>query len=329
MRVLVAGGTGAIGRQLVPLLLERGDEVVVLSRGTRDREWVEAAGAQYVRADALVAGQVNRAVKAAAPDAIVDLLTALPDPIDPRRIDRDMTATNLLRKLGAENLIAAASAAGVSRIVAESVAFVYDPGEGEVNPEGAQLWRRPPRRFAPALEAIRSHERALRRAGGIVLRFGHLYGPGTSYARGGGAADQVLRGKFPIVGGGTGVFSFVHVVDAARAIDAALRVDSGPTLLNVVDDDPAPVSEWLPVYADLLGAKRPSKAPAPVARLFAGSYGVAFLTKIRGASNARAKEALGWEPLYTSWREGFAAELGEHSATVAGLLSPAVTAKAA
>ena len=151
----------------------------------------------------------------------------------------------------------------------------------------------------------------IRAAGGTVLRFGHLYGPGTAYASHGASADQVRSGKFPIVGGGTGVFSFIHVRDAARAIAAALHSSGGQTLLNIVDDDPAPLSEWLPVYAALLGAKKPSKAPAFIARLLAGSYGVAFLTEIRGASNARAKETLAWQLEYPSWRDGFAAELGD------------------
>jgi nucleoside-diphosphate-sugar epimerase len=321
MRVLVAGGTGAIGRQLVPLLVERGDDVFVVSRGRSELGWVEQAGARHVPADVLVEDQIAAAVKASAPAAVVDLLTALPDPIDPRHIDRDMVATNHLRTIGAGNLLSAAKAAGVGKIVGESVAFVYDPSGDRVNPEGAQLWQQPPARFAPARDAIVRHERAIRKAGGTVLRFGHLYGPGTSYARDGGAADQVRNRKFPIVGGGTGIFSFIHVIDAARAIDAALRVDGGPTVLNVVDDDPATLSEWLPVYAELLGAKAPSKVPALIGRLFAGGYGVAFLTKIRGASNVRAKEALGWAPIYASWRQGFASELAGDAPAVG---SPAV-----
>ena len=311
MRVLIAGGTGAIGRQLVPLLIARGDDVAVVSRGTMQTESTQARGARTLTADALDADELLSAVEAADPDAIVDLMTAIPSPIDPRRIDRDMAATNQLRTTGTQNLLAAAAAAGVKRVVGESIAFAYDPDEEPVNPEGAALWKSPPRRFAPAMEALVAHERMIRAAGGTVLRFGHLYGPGTAYASDGASADQVRSGKFPIVGGGTGVFSFIHVRDAARAIAAALHSSGGQTLLNIVDDDPAPLSEWLPVYAALLGAKKPSKAPAFIARLLAGSYGVAFLTEIRGASNARAKETLAWQLEYPSWRDGFAAELGD------------------
>jgi nucleoside-diphosphate-sugar epimerase len=309
MRVLVAGGTGAIGRQLVPVLVERGDEVVVLSRSGKRTDWVAQAGARSVTADALDASELRDAVEVVVPDAVVDLLTALPAAIDPRHIDRDTAQTNRLRTKGTENLIAATKSLGVPKLVGESIAFIYDPAGDAVNPEGAPLWKRPPKRFAAAVAAVVQHERLIRHAGGTVLRFGHLYGPGTAFSTDGAIADQVRKHKFPIVGSGGAIFSFIHVRDAARAVDAALRVDVGPTLLNVVDDEPASVSEWLPFYAETLSARRPSKVPAPVARLLAGSYGVAFLTQLRGASNTRAKEVFGWEPEYRSWRQGFAAEL--------------------
>jgi nucleoside-diphosphate-sugar epimerase len=309
MRVLVAGGSGAIGRRLVPLLVDRGDEVVVLSRSKKNTAPVVEAGARVVTADALDADRMRTAVNAVQPDAIVDLLTALPRAIDPRRIDRDTAATNELRTVGTENVIAAAREAGVQRIVSESIAFIYDPGAGRVNTETAALWKRPPRRFTAAVDAVRVHEKLVTDAGGTILRFGLLYGPGTEFAPQGGIADQVRKGRFPIVGGGSAVFSFTHVDDAATAIDAALRADVGGTVLNVVDDEPAEIREWLPYYAQTLGARAPGKVPAFVARLLVGSYGVAFNTKMRGASNARAKELLDWVPEHRSWRDGFTADL--------------------
>ena len=310
MKVLIAGGTGAIGRQLVPLLVARGDDVTVVSRGVAAAGRVEMLGARILAVDALEADSLLQAMQAARPETVVDLMTAIPSRIDPRHIDRDMAATNELRTTATRNLIQAATTAGARRIIGESIAFAYDPREPAVNSEDATLWRNPPSRFAAAMAAVVEHERMIREAGGTVLRFGHLYGPGTAYAGDGSTAEQVRGKKFPIVGGGTGIFSFIHVGDAARAVEAALHAQRAPTVLNIVDDDPAPLHEWLPVYAGLLGAKAPGKAPTFIARLLAGSYGVAFLTQIRGASNVRAKETIDWQPTFASWRDGFAAELG-------------------
>ena len=306
MRVLVAGGTGAIGRQLVPLLAARGDEVVVVARRSRP-----LSGARVVAADALDAAALRGVVLEAAPDAVVDLLTAIPATLDPKRVDRDLAATNRLRTVGAAGLVAAAVEAGVSRVVGESIAFAYDPAGPDVCSEDEPLWRRPPTKFAAVMDAVQEHERTLAGVGGTVLRFGHLYGPGTAFAADGMVGEQIRARRFPIVGDGGGVFSFVHTRDAAAAVVAALDADAGAGggVFNVVDDDPAPVRSWVPEFAEMLGARRPMRVPAFVARLAAGSYGVAYMTSLRGASNARAREALGWRPSVASWREGFRAEL--------------------
>jgi nucleoside-diphosphate-sugar epimerase len=295
-----------VGRQLVPLLAARGDEVVVLARRAR-----EVSGARVVEADALDADAISRAVGEARPDAVVDLLTAIPPRLDPRRVDRDLAPTNELRTVGASNLVAAARAAGVERLVGESIAFAYDPSGPRVCSEDDALWRSPPSRFRAAMEAVVAHERLLLDAGGTVLRFGHLYGPDTAFASDGMVGEQLRARRFPVVGGGAAMFSFVHTRDAASAVVAALDAGAAaaPAVFNVVDDDPVPLHDWVPAYASMLGARRPMRVPAWLARPAAGSYGVAYMTELRGASNARASEALGWRPELASWREGFAAEL--------------------
>lgn len=306
MRVLIAGGTGVVGRQLVPMLASRGDEVVVMARRA-----VPVEGARVVAADALDADAVARAVEEARPDAVVDLLTAIPPKLRPRKVDRDLAATNRLRTTGASHLVAAAQAAGVERLVGESIAFAYDPSGPRVCSEDDPLWRKPPPRFRGAMEAVVSHERLLLDGGGTVLRFGHLYGPDTAFAADGMVGKQVRWWRFPVVGGGGAVFSFVHTRDAAGSVVAALDANGAAarSVFNVVDDDPAPLLEWLPAYARMRGALRPVRVPSWVARPLAGSYGIAYLTSLRGASNARAREVLGWRPQVASWREGFAAEL--------------------
>ncbi|MFP3989697.1 NAD(P)-dependent oxidoreductase [Streptomyces sp. E11-3] len=299
MRVLVAGATGVVGRALLPLLTSVGHEVTALSRTPRQGTVV---------ADALDRSALHRAVREAAPDAVVHLLTAIPAEVNPRRLARDFALTNRLRTEGTRNLYEAARDAGATKVVAQGLAYAYDPeGEGPAT-EDAPLWRRPPRQFAPVLAALRELEERTTDAGGTVLRLGHLYGPGSSYAADGSFVRQVRAGKVPLVGGGGSVFSFTHAHDAATAVVAALdKPHTGP--LNIVDDTPVPLRDWLPELARMLDAPAPKAAPAVLARMAVGGWGVAFMSKLRGADNARARLSLDWRPRYPVWREGFAAEL--------------------
>ena len=315
MRVLVAGATGVIGRPLVPLLRSVGHEVIGLARSPGAADRVRQLGARPVLADALDAEAVDRAVRDSAPDAIVHMLTAIPANVDSRHLARDFAATNRLRTDGTRALLAAAERAGVRRVVAQGLAYAYQPGEAGPANEDAPLWRDPPRQFVPVLDALRELERQVTSAGGLVLRFGHLYGPGTAFAADGGFGTAVRDGKMPIVGGGTATFSFTHADDAASAVVAALDRDVAGAL-NVVDDDPAPVRDWLPELARLAGGPVPKRVPAALARLAVGGWGVAFLTRLRGADNARARLALDWRPRYPSWRDGFAAEFARDDPAV-------------
>lgn len=308
MRVLVAGATGVLGRQLLPLLATAGHEVAGLARSA-----AEQPGATMMAVDALDRAAVGQAVRDAKPDAVINMLTAIPADINPRRLARDFELTNRLRTEGTRNLLAAAESAGVQRVISQGLAYAYEPdGPGPAD-EDAPLWKQPPRPFVPVLAALRELERRTTDSGGSVVRFGHLYGPGTIYAHDGSFARQVRAGKIPLVGGGTAVFSFTHVQDAAAAVLAALARDGHPggsRVLNVVDDHPAPMSEWLPYLATLLDAPEPKRVPAMLARLAVGPWGIAFMTRLRGADNARAKRSLDWAPRYPSWRAGFTAELG-------------------
>jgi nucleoside-diphosphate-sugar epimerase len=301
MRVLVAGATGVIGRQLVPLLQSAGHEVSALARDPAKAP----EGVEVVEGDALDPSSVARAVEAGRPEAIVHQLTALPAMSNPRRLRAQLKSTNRLRTEGTANLV---EAAGGRPIVAQSVAFAYAPRGDRVVDEDTPLNLDCPRQFREGVAAIAAHEQQITGASGVVLRYGWLYGPGTAYARDGAYAALVRRRGFPIAGDGGGVFSFVHVRDAAEATVAALELQ-GPRTLNIVDDHPAPIREWLPEYARLLGAKPPRHVPLWLMRLAAGPLGVESMTEQRGASNARARAALGWEPAYPDWRGGFAEEL--------------------
>lgn len=314
MRVLVAGATGVIGSRMVPLLTAMGHEVTGLARPGGDTAALEAAGAQMAVADALDRDGLRRAVRRTSPDAVVNMLTAIPAEIDPRHLARDFAQTNRLRTEGTRNLIDAAPGA---RIISQGLAYAYQPGEGPAD-EDAPLWRTgTPRQFAPVLDALVELERLTARAGGLVLRLGHLYGPGSVFAADGSFVRQVRAGKVPLVGGGHAVFSFTHADDVAAAVGAALDRQDVTGVLNVVDDRPVPVSEWLPRLAEILGAPAPRKAPAALARLAVGGWGVAFMNRLRGADNARARLRLDWRPRYASVAEGFAAELGGGTAAAA------------
>jgi nucleoside-diphosphate-sugar epimerase len=312
MRVFVAGATGVIGKQLVPQLLAGGHEVVAMTRSQGKVEDLEAAGATPVVADGLDGEAVRRAVLGAEPGAVVHELTALSSIGGLRNPDRGFELTNRLRTEGLDYLLAAAREAGARRFLAQSYAggWPYAPEGGPVKDEDDPLDPSPPRTLSRTLDAIRHLEAATVGADGIeglVLRYGALYGPGTNMVEGGEFAELVRRRRFPIVGDGTGVWSFVHVEDAASATAAAVE-RGAPGVYNVVDDDPAPASEWLPTLAEALGAKPPRRVPTWLARIAGGEAGVSMMTQSRGASNAKAKRELGWAPRYPSWREGFRAE---------------------
>jgi nucleoside-diphosphate-sugar epimerase len=310
MRVFVAGATGAIGRQLVPRLVARGHEVHGMTRSESKRELLHQLGAVPVVADALDADQVADAVGRAKPDVIVHELTAIGG-LDMRHFDRDFALTNRLRTDGTDHLLSAGQAVGVRRFVAQGVAAygMYVRAGGPVKTEEEPLESRPAREMRETLAAIRHLEQAVLGAEwtqGIVLRYGAFYGPGTSLAPGAEQFNLVRRRKFPLVGDGAGVWSFVHVADAAEATVAAIERGSRG-VYNVVDDDPAPVAEWLPTLAQQLGAKKPMRVPRFIGRLFAGEAGVIMMTEVRGASNSKAKRELAWHPAHPSWRQGFAA----------------------
>jgi nucleoside-diphosphate-sugar epimerase len=306
MRVFVAGASGAIGRPLVPQLVAAGHEVTGTTRSEERAEGIRASGARAVVCDALDADALRAAVEQAAPEVVVHQLTALPYRFNPR--DKEIYApTNRLRTEGTRSLLEAASAVGARRLVWQSIAFAYRPAaQPEVMDEDAPLALASPPPFGEAIRAIDEMERAVVGAEGmegLVLRYGWFYGPGTYYANDGSMAHDVGRRRFPVIGKGTGMFSFVHVDDAASATVAAVE-RGAPGIYNIVDDDPAPQREWLPVYAEAIGAKRPLRVPVWVARLVVGK--IANLAGLQpGASNAKAKRELGWEPRWRSWRQGF------------------------
>ena len=303
MRVFVAGASGAIGTRLVPRLIERGHEVTGTSRSPENAERLRALGAQPVVLDLLQREAVIEAVVAAKPDAIVHEATALADVRFSRNLDRTFAQTNRLRTEGTDALVAAARAAGVRRLVAQSFAsFRYAREGGPVKTEDDPLDPEPVSTTRETNAAMRYLDQAVTDAGGIALRYGGFYGAPND-----GLLEPVRKRRFPIVGDGGGVSSFIHLDDAATATVLALEHDGGPAVYNIVDDEPAPVREWLPVLASVLGAKPPRHFPRWLARLFAGEAGVVIGTEARGACNAKAKRELGWTLRYPSWREGFTA----------------------
>jgi nucleoside-diphosphate-sugar epimerase len=305
MRVFVAGASGVIGRPLVRQLVAAGHEVTGMTRRQERAEEICAAGAAAVVCDVFDAEALREVVVAAAPEAVIHVLTALPRRYNPR--SDYLAATNRIRVEGTRNLVAAAEAAGARRLVAESIAFAYRPQDGWAKGEEEPLFTDAPGRFGAAFEAVSELERAVLGAEGIegvVLRYGWVYGSGTYYDRGEQQAEEVMKRRLPIVGKGTGTFSFVHVEDAASATVAALE-HGAPGIYNVVDDEPAPLREWVPAYAEALGAKPPRRVPVWLARLVAGKDVAASAVGLRGADNAKAKRELGWQPAHPSWRQGF------------------------
>lgn len=311
MRVFVAGASGAIGRPLVRRLVEAGHQVTGMTRDPRRAEAIRAVGAEATVCDVFDPAALVGAVVAARPEIVVHELTSLPADLDPRR-KGVYDANNRVRREGTRNLVAASASAGAARLIAQSVAFLYAPVGGWVKGEDEPVLEGAPGQLGAALDAALELERQVLGAAGVegtVLRYGFLYGPGTAYAADGYQAELVRRRRFPIVGRGDGTFSFVHVEDAAAATVAAC--EAGPAgVFNVCDDEPAPLREWLPVYAEAVGARRPLRVPTAIARLVAGRGAVEIAASLRGASNERARRLLGWRPEYESWRRGFADALG-------------------
>jgi nucleoside-diphosphate-sugar epimerase len=305
MKVFVAGASGVIGRPLVRQLVAAGHEVTGMTRREERAQGIRGVGAEAVVCDVFDAEALHRAVAGARPEVVLHALTALPSKFDPK--SDYLAATNRVRAEGTRNLVAAARAAEARRVVAESVAFFYEPEGDWVKDEEARLFVDPPGRFAAGCDALRTLEGEVVEAEGLeglVLRFGWFYGAGTYYDRGGSIAQETLKRRYPVIGGGAGTFSFIHIDDAAAAFVAAL--DHGaPGIYNVVDDEPAPLRQWLPLYAQALGAKPPRRVPAWLARLIAGADLASTAVSMRGASNAKAKRELGWEPAHPSWRQGF------------------------
>jgi nucleoside-diphosphate-sugar epimerase len=308
MKVFLAGATGVVGARLVPQLVGAGHRVMGTTRTPGKVDAVRALGAEPVLMDALDAGSVKDAVADAAPDVVVHQLTALPAALDPRRFREAFAETNRLRTEGTDHLVEAAAASGVRRFVAQSyAAWPYARVGGPIKTEDDPLDDRPAPAMRDTLDAILHLERAVTTAPGIdglVLRYGAFYGPGTGLGAGGAVLESVRRRRFPVVGSGDGVWSFVHIDDAASATVAAIQ-GGPPGVYDVTDDEPAPVREWLPAFAAAVGAKPPRRVPVWVAKLLIGEAGVMLMTDIRGASNEKAKRELGWTPRYATWRDGF------------------------
>lgn len=310
MKVFLVGGAGAIGKRLVPILVANGHEVAATTTSERKLPQLGEAGAEGVLVDVLDKSAVLTAVMRAEPDVVIHEATSLSNIGSFRNFDKTFAVTNRLRTEGTDNLLAAARAAGAHRFVAQSFTGWPNEKKGKmIKTEEDPLDSDPLPSTREGIAAIKYVERVVTEAAdleGVVLRYGGFYGPGTSLAPGGEHAKAVQKRRFPIVGEGTGVWSFIHIEDAAAA--TALAVDHGaPGLYNIVDDDPAPVSEWLPVLAKEVGAPPPRHAPVWLGRLLAGSVAVSMMTDMRGSSNAKAKRELGWQPKYSSWRQGFAA----------------------
>jgi nucleoside-diphosphate-sugar epimerase len=305
MRIFLAGATGALGSRLVPQLLAAGHDVTGTTRSSAKADALRAAGVEPVVADGLDRDAIVAAVVGARPDAIVHQLTALAGMSSLRDFDGAFALTNRLRTEGTDNLLAAAREAGVGGFVAQSYAgWPYARSGGPVKSEDDPLDPDPVPSMRETLAAIRHLEAAVTEAGGIVLRYGGFYGPGTGLTRGGEQVEMIRKRRFPIVGDGGGVWSFVHIDDAAAATVAALERGT-PGIYNVVDDEPAPVRDWLPVLAAAAGAKPPRRLPRWLARLAAGEALTAMMTESPGASNAKARGELDWAPAHPSWREGF------------------------
>lgn len=308
MKVFVAGASGAIGRRLVPLLVAGGYEVVAMSRSREKTRALHELGAEPVVADGLDRTSLTQAVMRAEPEVVIHQMTGLAAVTSFKKLDEELAPTNRLRTEGTDYLLAAAAAAGARRLIAQSYGlWRYGGGDRRMKTEDDPLDPSPPATMSRTLEAIRHLESSVPAAAGmegVVLRYGFFYGPGTPIAANGPLVDLVRKRKWPIVGDGGGVWSFVHVDDAAVA--TLMAVERGaPGVYNVADDQPARMDVWLPELANVLGAKPPRHVPEWVGRLAAGESGVYMSTHLTGISNAKAKRELGWRLRYPTWREGF------------------------
>jgi nucleoside-diphosphate-sugar epimerase len=313
MKVFVAGASGALGRRLVPVLVANGHDVVAMTRSPAKTGDLRVLGAEPVVADGLDREAVIEAVVRAEPEVVIHQMTALANIRNFKRFDQEFAVTNRLRTVGTDHLLEAARLAGARRFVAQSFGgWDYERSGGSVKTEADPLDPAPPAAMSQTLAGIRYLEGAVTsndHVEGIALRYGAFYGPGSMLGEGGDMIDQVRKRRLPIVGDGAGVWSFIHLDDAATA--TTLSIERGePGIYNVADDEPAPASVWLPELAAAIGAKPPRRVPVWVGRLAAGEPGVSMFTKIRGISNAKAKRELGWELLYPSWRQGFRSGLG-------------------
>jgi nucleoside-diphosphate-sugar epimerase len=315
VKIFLAGATGALGRQLLPRLVERGHEVTAMTRSESKQQLVRDLGGRPVVGDALDPESVAQAVAAAEPEAIVHQLTAIPHALDLRHFARDFAQTNRLRTEGTDHLLAAGRAVGARRFVAQSYApAIFARAGGAVKAEDDPLDESPPDQMRTTVDAIRHLESAVTGATwteGVVLRYGTFYGPGTNFSLGpeGAMVEAIRKRQLPLVGRAGGVWSFIHIEDAAEATVNAIE-GRGRGIYNVVDDEPAAVADWLPVAAKAVEAPAPRRVPRWLGRLFAGESATVMMTEARGASNAKAKRELAWTPRHASWREGFATGLG-------------------
>jgi 2-alkyl-3-oxoalkanoate reductase len=312
MRIFVAGAGGVVGARLVPMLIAGGHDVVAMTRSLSKSDALRATGAEPAVADGLDREAVMQAVMRAEPEVIVHQMTALSQIKSMKRFDDEFALTNRLRTEGTDHLVEAARAAGVRRLIVQSYGnWNYERTGTGLKSEDDPFDPDPPANQRASIAAIRHLERTVLDAGdmeAVALRYGNFYGPGNAIGRGGEMLELVAKRKLPIVGDGAGVWSFIHVDDVAGATLAA--IDRGaPGVYNVADDEPAPVAEWLPALAEAIGAKPPRHVPVWLGRMAIGDVGVSMMTRIRGASNAKARRELGWEPRYRSWREGFVSGL--------------------
>jgi len=313
MKVFVAGATGAVGKRLIPLLVARGYDVVAMTRSPEKVDSLNAAGVKPIVADGLDRTAVMEAVMKAEPEVVIHQMSSLTGIKSFKRFDKEFELTNRLRTEGTNHLLEATRAAGARRLIAQSFGnWNYErTGTGRKGEEDP-LDPKPPANQRRSIQAIRHLEQAVMGADGfegVVLRYGNFYGPGTGFALDGDLVKLVRKRNLPIVGDGGGVWSFIHMDDAATATIAAIA--TAPGVYNVVDDEPAPVAEWLPDLARAIEAKSPRRVPVWLGRLAIGEVGVSMMTHIRGASNAKAKREIGWTPSFKSWRDGFRMGLGD------------------
>lgn len=313
MKVFVAGGTGAIGKFLLPLLIQKGYEVIALVRTSEKGKKIKSLGAKFSVADALNKEKLIAAIRKTEPEVIIHLLTSLAGAGNFKKVDEEFALTNRFRTEVLDTMLTAARLVGTRRFIAQSFCgWPFAREGGPVKTEVDPLDPNPPDSFKKTLSAILYLENVVRQAEEIqalALRYGIFYGPGTGIANDGSIVRMIRKRKLPIVGDGGGIWSFIHIEDAARATLAAISYGI-PGIYNIVDDEPAPVSEWLPFLANTVGAKPPLHIPAWLARLAIGDGGVSMMTKIRGGSNIKAKSELRWQLIYNTWRHGFIEGLG-------------------